>query len=302
MKGFLPIKSGIPEKMMNVRQVESCGSNAEHGSYSGLSVQTRLSRCAIIAGAALLIASLLLLPTCVRGDMIVRDYRPVRHDRFYSGSDKSFVGAAFNFSGVGISSSGHWATLVADNGFLSAFHRHPAVGETVTFWATNDHTGPGFTYTVTGGKRVGRTDIWVGWFEKPVDISISRYPVLVLRAIKSYIGLRLFNYGMIHRVGQNVLDGLAWFKYGGSTELSLLYDYDNNDDPSVGGDETWLMGGDSGAPSFAVFNSELALIGIHCAITSRTANSIDSFVPVYFDEINKVLARRGQSLTRVLSR
>jgi hypothetical protein len=251
---------------------------------------------------SLLIASLLLLPTCVRGDMIVRDYRPVRHDRFYSGSDKSFVGAAFNFSGVGISSSGHWATLVADNGFLSAFHRHPAVGEKVTFWASNDHTGPSCSYTVKGGTRVGKTDIWLGWFEKPVDTSISRYPVLVLRAVKSYNSLSLLNYGMNHRVGRNVLDRLAWFKYGGSTGLSFLYDYDNKDAPSVGGDETWLMGGDSGAPSFAVFNSELALIGIHWAITKSIACSIDTFVPVYFDEINKLLARRGQSLTRVQSR
>jgi hypothetical protein len=203
---------------------------------------------------SLLIASMLSLPTSVRGEMIVRDYRPARHDRFYSGSDKAFVGASYDFSGVGVGNRGHWATLVSDNCFLSAYHRRPVLGEQVKFWSSNVQAGPSFSYTVTGGTRVGRTDIWVGWFEKPVDTSILRYPVLVLRAVKSYISLSLLNYGMNHKVGRNVLDRLVWFTYGGSTGLSVLYDYDNNDDPSVGGDETWLMGGDSGAPSFAVFN------------------------------------------------
>jgi len=247
---------------------------------------------------SLLIAAMLLLATSVHGEMIVRNYSPARHDRFYSGSDKGFVGARYDFSGVGHGNRGHWATLVSDNCFLSAYHRHPVPGEQVKFWSSNVLAGPSFTYTVTGGQRVGRTDIWAGWFEKPVDPSISRYPVLVLRAVKSYISLSLLNYGMNHRVGRNVLDSLVWFKYGGSTGLSVLYDYDNNDDPSVGGDETWLMGGDSGAPSFAVFNSELTLIGIHWAITNKTASSIDTFIPAYFNEINKLLAPKGQKLQR----
>lgn len=251
---------------------------------------------------SLLIALMLLCPAASHGTMIVRDFTPARHYRFYNGSDKNFVGNPYDFSGVGCGSSGRWVTLMTDNCFLSAYHLHPGTGETVTFWATNDLAGPSYTYTVMGGVRIGTTDIWVGWFDAAVDTSIARYPIAVLPTAKEYRKLVLYNYGINHRIGRNVLDKIALFQLGGSTGLSAFYDYDNNDVPSSGGDETYLQVGDSGAPSFAVFNSRIALIGTHWANTSHApaegAISIDTFAPAYFNEINKVLKERGQSLNR----
>ncbi|NTU53147.1 MAG: hypothetical protein HGA97_05490 [Chlorobiaceae bacterium] len=249
---------------------------------------------------SLLIASMVFIPSLSRGAMIVREFTPTRHDRFFDGSTKDFVGATYDFSGVGTSTTGRWATLLSDNCFLSALHLHPEVGEKVTFWATNTLAGPSHTYTVTGGMRIGMTDLWVGWFDKSVtvDPSIARYPVPRLTAGKEYLGWQLFNYGLLHRVGRNVLDKLAKFVVGSSTAVAAWYDYDNKDVPSTGGDETYLEGGDSGAPSFAVLDSELFLIGIHWGITSYKVGSIDTFVPAYFYDINKVLAERGQSLCR----
>jgi hypothetical protein len=249
---------------------------------------------------AILTALLLLMPSASRGEMIVRDYYPARHYRFYDGIGKDFVGNAYNFSGVGFSSSGRWGTLLTDNAFLSANHRHPLVGEKLTFWPSNELTGKSYAYTVTGGARIGTTDLWVGWFDKTVivDQSIERYPVLLMPFLKRYLGLELYNYGMRHRVGRNVLDVIAPYSYGGSTGITAGYDYDNNDTPSVGGDETYLQVGDSGAPSFAVVHSRLTLIGIHWSITRNPDSSIDTFVPEYFDEINKILATRGQTLRR----
>lgn len=246
----------------------------------------------------ILVASMLLLPASSRCAMIVRDYAPVRNDRFYSGSGKNFVGDPYDFSGVGFGSTGRWATLVTDTCFLSAVHRHPAVGEQVTFWATNDLAGSSHTYTVSGGTRVGSTDLWLGWFDSAVDASIAHYPVPMLRSGKAYPGLVLFNYGMSHRVGRNVLETLAKSQLGNSTGIIAIYDYDDNDNPSAGSDETYFQVGDSGAPSFAVFNSRLALIGIHWSITHNPDSSTDTFVPAYFDEINKILKKRGQSLRR----
>ena len=243
-----------------------------------------------------LIMLMLSLPTVSRGDMIVRDYASVRHERFYQGSGNDFVGKRYDFSGVGLGSAGHWATLVSDNCFLSANHLHPAVGEKVTFWAANKLTGARFTYAVTGGARIGTSDLWVGWFDTAVDVSIARYPIPLQPFLNRYVGLELYNYGMRHRVGRNVLEVITTYALGESTGLTAGYDYDNNDIPAVDGDETFLRAGDSGAPSFAVFNSRLALVGIHWSVTRNPDSSFDTFVPEYFDEIDKVLKKRGQAL------
>lgn len=254
---------------------------------------------------AIFVVLLTLCPATGRGTMIVRSYDPALNDRFYEGGDKAFVGGPYDFSGIGYSNGAHWATLVSDNCFLSATHYHPGVGETVTFWETNVRTGPSFSYTVTGGVQVGSTDLWVGWFDGTVtvDTSIARYPVLVLPAAGDYLGLGLYNYGVDHRVGRNVLDDLASVTVGASSGVSAWYDYDNNDFPAVGGAETYLQPGDSGAPTFAVFNSNLAMIGTHWAITDfpviEGASSLDTFVPEYADDINGILAGRGQAVITV---
>ena len=247
---------------------------------------------------SLFVTLIVLSPHSSRSEMIVRDYTPARNFRFYADSDKAFVGRAYNFSGVGLGSEGHWATLVTDTCFLSAVHLHPATGEKVTFWGSNSLTGTSYTYTVTGGARIGTTDLWLGWFDGAVDRTIARYAIPKLRSPKAYLGLTLYNYGKTHRVGRNVLDMLGMCQLGPSTGKIAAYDYDDNDTPSVGSDESYLQVGDSGAPSFAVFNSRLALIGIHWSISSNPASSIDTFVPEYFDEINKELAKRGQTLHR----
>jgi hypothetical protein len=244
-------------------------------------------------------ALILLSPAISRGDMTIRNYTPSKHYRFYSGSDKAFIGASYNFSGVGYSSGGGWATLVSNNYFLSATHLHPTVGQTVTFYATNSLTGPSYTYTVTGGTQVGTSDLWVGWFGTAVDTSITRYSILMEPTLNDYKNLVLYNYGKGYRVGRNVIDRLTTVTVGASTGLTAWYDYDNKDVPSVGGDETYLQSGDSGAPSFAIYNNSLALVGIHWAITSNPYYSIDTFVPNYYSQFNTVLTSKGQTAKAV---
>ncbi|AOS84921.1 hypothetical protein BIU88_12750 [Chlorobaculum limnaeum] len=246
------------------------------------------------------IALILLLPSLANGAMTIRNYSAARHYRFYTGSDKNFIGTLYDFSGVGYSSDGRWATLVSDNYFISAYHYHPELAKTVTFNATNKSGEIPYTYTVAGGTRIGTTDLWIGWFSTAVDSSIERYPVLTLSDNEDYNGLVLFNYGATNRVGKNVVESICSSYCGGSTGFVAEYDYDNNDAPSVGGDETYLITGDSGAPSFTVVNSSLSLLGIHWSHTHSTAvegaSSYDSFVPEYVDEINTVLAEKTQSL------
>jgi hypothetical protein len=233
--------------------------------------------------------------------MIVRDYDPARHDRFYSGVDGAFIAAAFDLSGVGRSGE-HWATMVSDSYFLSANHYHPGIGSTVTFWESNDLAGTSHSYTVASGQRIGSTDLWVGRLAGAAAASIARYAIPVFPSEIGYLGQIVYSYGKDHRVGRNVIEGIATVAVDGSTGRTLWFDYDNNDLPSVGGDETFLQGGDSGSSSFIARDSELFLTGIHWAITDEFPGFegeywIDTFVPRYINEINSFLAEGGETLS-----
>ena len=248
----------------------------------------------------LLIALLLLLPAIAHGTMTIRNYSAARHYRFYTGSDKNFIGTLYDFSGVGYCSAnnGTWATLVSSNYFISAAHYHPAIGSTVTFYTTNDRNATSYTYTVAGGQKIGSSDVWVGWFNTEVDSSIERYPILTLPSESNYIGKILYNYGKQDIVGRNVIESMRTASCNPSTGLIAEYDFDNLDATSVGGDETVLQYYDSGAPSFIVYDSSLTLVGIHW-LSDRSTYSADTFVPEYVDEINAVLAAKSQSLMAV---
>jgi hypothetical protein len=79
-------------------------------------------------------------------------------------NDPSFI-AGDILSGLGRSidnSNGKWGTLVSANVFIGAFHWSPQVGDTLTFYASNDPAGPTATRTVIGARRMGTSDIWVG--------------------------------------------------------------------------------------------------------------------------------------------
>ncbi len=249
----------------------------------------------------------LLLPFNVPAlaSMIIRDFQAARHERFYAGADKAFIGAAYDFSGVGQATSGQWATLVSANYFISATHSHPGVGSNVTFWETNSLTAPSHSYTVTGGMQVGGSDLWVGWFGVAVDDKVERYPVLELPSPTDYLGRVQINYGIDHRVGLNVTEDFGIVTVppvSGATGFVWAADYNNDDTPSVGGDETFLQSGDSGGPTFNVAGGRLALIGIHWAISDDPPDTnegrffVDSAVPAYITEINNVLAYQQQSL------
>ncbi|MCK5491855.1 MAG: hypothetical protein KAJ14_01950 [Candidatus Omnitrophica bacterium] len=57
-------------------------------------------------------------------------------------------------------------------------------------------------------------------------------------------------------------------------------------------DEAGLEGGDSGSPSFIVWNEQLTLMGTHFAISSDIENirqNIDSFILYYLDDLNTAM-------------
>ena len=105
-------------------------------------------------------------------------------------------------------------------------------------------------------------------------------------------------------MGRNVIDGFVTQTVGGSTTDSVLYDYDGNDIPSVGGDETWLVSGDSGAPSFVASGSVLGVIGVHWSHTTTDegdpVGSGDSFAPAYLTDIETLMVGESPTVLTVV--
>ncbi len=259
--------------------------------------------CVALSAAFL---ALSLLPHAAPAAMLIRAYEPKRHDRFYADVDKAFVGQSFDWSGVGKTHTGKWVTMVSPSYFLSAAHLAPGAGELVTFYEENDRSHP-HTYVVAdGGLRIpgdaALTDLWLGRLTTPLDPGdhIRYYPILRLDDDARYVDQEIFNYGKVDRVGRNVVEGILEVTAGGSTGMCMIFDYDDDDVIDVGGDETYLQSGDSGGPSFASWNGELVLLGIHWInghLEDGTWFSGDTFVPPYIDAIQAHMY--GETLTIV---
>lgn len=236
--------------------------------------------------------------------------REFKHDRFYTGADKAFHAAAYDFSGVGRSSDGRWATMISPRYFVSARHSHPSTNgsTTVTFYEGNTKSSGGHTYTVDswsfrtsyGGDG---SDLWLGRLtgDIPAAADIAYYPVLDLDSDSDYVDRLIYTYGRPDRVGLNNIDQVHTRSVGSSKGRVIDFDFD-----AVGGageSESYLMSGDSGGPTFTVWDGALALLGIHWYNTGTAPPdpgdySGDSFVPYYISQLNDNMDF-GQSVTTV---
>ena len=256
----------------------------------------------------------------ITGNGGTNDTDPQQYYRFYSGSDKAFVGQSYDWSGVG--SNGSWATMISPTFFISATHDNPGAGSQVTFYPGNTTSSP-YVGTVGGGSQIAGTDVYLGWLTQSIPSSahITDYPVLALPNDNAYAGTTIYTYGSSNLVGRNVISSVQTYSEIGETMTGMFFNYDL---PGVGADESYLMGGDSGGPSFAVVNGQLALLGEHFSNwgtcgqpgapgnvgptindgilvggdpnTSNPANSVgqwwsvDGFVPDYVSTINAQMA------------
>ncbi len=231
------------------------------------------------------------------------------HDRFYSYADKDFHAEAYDFSGVG--RGGAWLTMISPRYFVSAAHADPAYGATATFYEDNTTSSGRHQYTVDSWGfqtkyEVGGlySDLWLGRLTEdiPEADNIAYYPVLDLDSESDYIGREIYAYGTPNRVGRNNLDWIYDSSSSGKEGRTMAFDFDATEGSGMGESECYMMTGDSGGPSFIVWNGELALVGIHWWNNGSTpyngARSGDSFVPYYIDQLNANMAF-GQSVTTV---
>jgi hypothetical protein len=232
-----------------------------------------------------------------------------RNDRFLD--SPSFIGQPYDWSGVGFSSGGSWATMISPSYFVSATHDHPTPGQTVTFHLDNNPNGPTATYTVSSvgyqtnssqipGATYSGSDVWLGKLTAPVSSNIAKYPVEKLASNSAYVGQTIWTYGYSNRIGKNNIDSISPLNGVYTPESTQVMYFDYNATGGQGPDECYLEGGDSGGPAFAVVNGSLALLGtgfvnaVDLGLTGGSgynsgiydgAPSGDAFVPFYTDQL-----------------
>lgn len=250
-----------------------------------------------------------ILLSCPAQAISVANYSDPTNDRFTD--DPSFIGAAYDFSGVGRSTnttSTRWGTLIGENYFLSANHFHPDVGSQIQFTVENSASDPTFTYTVAGGFLVAGTDFWIGYTATTMDLSLARYTYSTTSADTlaetGVSGADVLMSGdrvagqagspSDHTVGTNQLES---FRNAGSTAMNTpqatvtfgtaaLFDqivtFENlpgDDTLTFTNYESQVASGDSGSPLFSVAEGSLFLQGTAWAVASLSGNFVDTTGP-----------------------
>ena len=228
-----------------------------------------------------MLATAVLFSGGVAHALTIAGYSSATNDRF--ANDSAFIGAAYDWSGVGRTTSSRWGTLVSPNVFVSANHYHPAINSSFQFYPGNDPGEAPVVRTVASGQRIGTSDLWLGVLDAPVPGSITVYdfPSQPIADSADFIassiagqeswmwGLSPTNFAapVDMALGSNILD--QWYDHDLVQDDSLGDDAvmavrNNPEDPNYVPYEAYLISGDSGGPMFTLDGSgSLLLTGIN---------------------------------------
>lgn len=207
-----------------------------------------------------------------RADLTIAQFSRQRNDRFYAGSDKAFVAAGFDLSGVAKQGTDPitainlpFASLITPSFALTANHYPPSGNPTrVAFRVGNDPLGAIVLATVLGRSQIEGSDLALLQLSAPVSSSITPFSIIEDNRT-AIIGEEMFVYGQQNRVGTNNVSGGIRLYTGAETGLpptvDFLYTYDpNNGNPN----EARVEGFDSSGPSFVCNDAGgISLLGIH---------------------------------------
>jgi hypothetical protein len=242
---------------------------------------------------------LLLLPAAARAVTIV-GYDPALHDRFASGfpptesttpivnSSAGYVGAGYDFSGVGWSTTEPQKsiTMISDQYFVYSGHYTPT-GSQVSFVNANGSIetytiDTSFSFAPTGEVSDALGDLRIGRLTTSVSPTIASYAIFDSSDYDDFSGLPLLVYGHgsggSPRIGTNISEGLVDVEVAiGVFKKGLVWDQD----PALG--EALLESGDSGSPTFAIYNGQLVLLGTHYGVGGTT--SVDDLLALYLESL-----------------
>lgn len=243
--------------------------------------------------------AVLALSSALRADIVIDGYSAATNDRFTNNA--AFIGSGFNFSGVGqMTGSLAWGTAISRNVIISAAHALPA--GTINFYANNDPTSLPVVRNVVSGVQIPNTDLYLAVLDSHLPASIVHYdyanqalsgPNGSLVNAGIYQGLNAYMFGRspaVHpnwqdqAVGRNRISGYVEnVSFNGNTDVdALLLFYDTVGNPDYVQYESYLQGGDSGAPMFVDIGGQLRLLGTNAFIN----NGGLSGNPPFFSGIN----------------
>lgn len=235
----------------------------------------------------------------------IRSYSPARHDRFVTSegvttpNPDSYYDSSL-YPAVGYASSGGQFALVTPEHVLFANHFAPPIGFTIRF---RNNAGQEFTRTVSSFINVpngsgGTADVLIIKLNAPIseELGISPLPYLNLASEALYNNQVITMFGNTLRAGRGRISG---FNNYSDSNIDSTRHYTSTY-LNFGGnqDDAFVVGGDSGSPSFATVDGTPALVGIHLAVFSTGLNvtTFDTFIPEYAASINGLLAPDGYAL------
>ena len=234
----------------------------------------------------------------VSADLLIANYSDATNNRF--SNDPAFIGAGFDFSGVARSENGRWGTLISPNAVLGVQHLAPAPGVKFEFYPNNDPNSTPFEAFVVSSHQIGSTDLNIAILDRNVDASIAVYnfatteysgdpPVAIINpdgttSYQTFInpdvsiaGQRTLVFGISagdnpsaateQAVGENLVLGFAENTVFGSLtdNDTIVFQRDAPESSNFLTHESYVQGGDSGAPNFLITTqgnrSELLLLG-----------------------------------------
>lgn len=266
-----------------------------------------------LARLSLGVLTLFMLPAAARA-LLIYDYaaNPGLYERFDSDTfpsapveNATFFLAGLDLSGIGWrSGSSFGGALVSPQHFLTAAHVAPAAGATLNFVNTD---GALKSYTVHGTQVIQHpngqnTDLVVVRLTAPIPSvdQVAFYATLLFPSAADYLGLSLVMFGAGQRAGINTIAAVQeadLLPFGSGNGVADNFITLTTYDPITGSAQG--QGGDSGSPTFALVNGQLALLAVNSAIgtlADDTPFTVGIGVPFYAAALNNVLQLDGYSL------
>ena len=240
--------------------------------------------------------------------MEIRNYQASRHDRFLdfpaapSWNDGAWF-ASRSYTGVGWMPGevNRQFALVSPKHVVFATHYVPPNGTVIRFLnadgITVDRTVASATPVLNNSNEA--TDLTLITLSSSIEASerITPFPYLNLGNDSSYQGVILNVFGWFGKVGRGTVSSIQNYTEPGVSQtriMSFLYPKASGDQ-----DDAYLVGGDSGSPTFAMVGDVPALVGTHTAVGETDTDRInaDTFIPYYITKLNALMAPDGYQMT-----